>query len=397
MVKMRGIACAIVLVALFLMAGCAAQQPSSSSGSVSSAAASSSGASADAAFSLWTADSPTVALVKEYVADVTKEGSPNYIPPEDRIVTIDWDGTLYGELDPIYLDWAMFVHRTLWDSTYTPTAEQVEVAHEVEKVEQTRVFPEDLEAKHAKCLAEVFSGMSVEDYYAYISEFAATDAPKFKGLVRKDAYFLPMVELVNYLHDNGFECFVVSGTDRNVLRVLLPKYFPWMDNAHIKGSVSTVVASGQEGKDGLEYTWTSDDKITLGGKLVIKDVKANKPSIIATEIGKQPVISLGNSSGDSSMANYTVNNNKYRSIALMLCCDDTERDWGELDKAEKMRKSCETNGWHAVSQRDEWKTIYGEGVERDVNWTWTSETAGPNQASAENAPKDSQEELAQAA
>ena len=28
------------------------------------------------------------------------------------------------------------------------------------------------------------------------------------------------------------------------------------------------------------------------------------------------------------MANYTVNNNKYRSIALMLCCDDTECDWG---------------------------------------------------------------------
>ena len=41
------------------------------------------------------------------------------------------------------------------------------------------------------------------------------------------------------------------------------------------------------------------------------------------------------------MANYTVNNNRYRSIALMLCCDDTERYWGELDKAEKMRESCE--------------------------------------------------------
>ena len=69
-------------------------------------------------------------------------------------------------------------------------------------------------------------------------------------------------------------------------------------------------------------------------QLVIKDVKANKPTIIATEIGKQPVISLGNSSGDSSMANYVVNNNKYKSLVLMLCCDDTDRDWGETDKAE---------------------------------------------------------------
>ena len=418
MKQMTKIACAALLVALFLIAGCS-QQSASSSGPASSSAASASasasaasasssaaasaasaGASAsasaasstaaDTALSLWTDDSPTAALVKEYVADVTNEASSNYIPPEDRIVTIDWDGTLYGELDPIYLDWAMYVHRTLWDSTYTPTARQAKVAHEIEKVEQTREFPEGLEAKHAKCLAKVFAGMNVEDYYAYIAEFAETDAPKFKGMKRKDAYFLPMVELVNYLHDNGFECFVVSGTDRNVLRVLLPAYFPWLDNAHIKGSVSTVVASGQDGKDGLDYTWTADDKLTLGGKLVIKDVKANKPTVIASEIGKQPVVSLGNSSGDSSMANYTVNNNKYRSIALMLCCDDTERDWGELDKAEKMRKSCEENGWHAVSQRDEWKTIYGEGVERDVNWKWTSDIAGPNQKSPESVAEESQ-------
>ena len=430
MKQMKRFACAALLAALLLMASCAIPQQASSSGEAASSASSASAeeatnqasstevtSSGDAsssastsevagsasasttsdspaaenALSLWTDDSPTAALVKDYVADVTNEASPNYIPLEDRIVTIDWDGTLYGELDPIYLDWAMYIHRTLWDSTYTPTDEQVEVAHAIETVEQTREFPEDLEARHAKALAEVFAGMSEDDVYAYVAEFAETDAPKFTGMKRKDAYFLPMVELVNYLHDNGFECFVVSGTNRNVLRVLLPAYFPWLDNAHIKGTVSTVEASGQGDTDGLEYVWTSDDQLTLGDELVIKNVKANKPTIIATEIGKQPVISLGNSSGDASMANYTVNNNKYRSIALMLCCDDTERDWGEVEKAEKMRKSCEENGWHAVSQRDEWKTIYGEGVERDLNWTWSSEVAGPNQKSAQDAAASSQE------
>ena len=392
---------AVAMMAALSLAACSSGAAQSSQGSSASASGSaSSAASASAStggLTLWADDSPTAALVKEYVADVTNESSPNFIPVEDRVATIDWDGTLYGELDPIYLDWAMYVHRVLWDSTYTPTAEQVEVAHAIEEVERTREFPSDLEARHAKCLAEVFAGMSQEDYKAYIAEFAATDAPKFKGMKRKDAYFQPMIELVNYLHDNGFECYVVSGTDRNVLRVLLPEYFPWMDAAHIKGSVSTVVASGQGDKDGLDYVWTPEDKSTMGGKLVIKDVKANKPAIIATEIGKQPVVSLGNSSGDSSMANYTVNNNKYRSLALMLCCDDTERDWGEPDKAQKMVELCEKNGWHAVSQRNEWKTFYGDGVTRDESWTWTSDVAGPNQAAVENAPAAEQEELPQAA
>ena len=371
----------IALMTIAVLGACAQGTPSSSQSP-----------EAEEELSLWTEDSPTAALVKEYVADVTNESSPNYIPPEDRIVTIDWSGTLYAELDPICLDWAMYVHRTLWDSTYTPTTEQADVAHAIEEVEQTRQFPDGLEAKHAKCLAEVFEGMSVADYQQYIAQFAQTDAPKFVGMTRKDAYFLPMIQLVNYLHDNGFDCYVVSGTDRNVLRVLLADYLPWMDAAHIKGSVSTVVASGQDGKDGLDYTWTVDDQAVLGGELVVKDVKANKAAIIITEIGKQPVVSLGNSSGDSSMANYTVNNNQYRSIALMLCCDDTERDWGDLDKASKMAESCVDNNWHAVSQRDEWKTIYGDGVMRDGTWTWTSEIAGPNQASTENIPEDEQED-----
>ncbi len=351
-------------------------------------------------FSMWTDDSPTVKLVQEYVKSVTDEASPDFIPAEDRIATIDWDGTLFGELDPIYFDWNMYVHRVLWDSTYTPTDEQVAVAHDIEKVEETRKFPDGLEAQHAKYLAEAFKGMSIEDFSKYVTEFGQTDAPKFTGLKRKDAYYRPMVELVNYLHDNGFECYVVSGTDRNVLRALIPEYFPWMDNAHVKGSVSTVKASGQKGEDGLEYTWTVDDKLVEGGSLVIKDVKANKPSIIATEIGKQPVVSLGNSSGDSSMANYTINNNKYKSLALMLCCDDTERDWGELDKAEKMVKSCEENGWHAVSQKDEWKTFFGDEAKIDKSWEYSSakaNQAGPNARETVYAAAGQEQELAEAA
>ena len=380
----------VALAATLALGGCAAPAGQSSQAPAQQAAST----QQEASLASWNDDSPTIKLVKDYVKNVTDEKSADFIPKEDRVVTIDWDGTLYGELDPIYLDWAMYVHRVLWDSTYTPTPEQVEVARQVEEVERTRKFPSGLEAQHAKCLAEVFGGMSVSDFKAYVAEFAETDAPKFKNLKRKDAYFKPMVELVKYLEANDFDCYIVSGTDRNVLQVLLKDYFPEIKPDHIKGSVSTVVASGQGDKDGLDYTWNKTDVPTLGGQLVIKDVKANKPTIIATEIGKQPVISLGNSSGDSSMANYVVNNNKYKSLALMLMCDDTTRDWGELDKAQSMKESCEKNGWHAVSERDEWKTIFGDGVSLDEGWTWSSEQAGPNRSQSENPAAASMDQAA---
>ena len=68
--------------------------------------------------------------------------------------------------------------------------------------------------------------------------------------------------------------------------------------------------------------------------------------------------------GDAGMANYVITNTPYPALAFMLLCDDTEREYGVPAKAEKMRASSEKNGWIPVSMRDDWKTIYGEGVRR---------------------------------
>ena len=48
----------------------------------------------------------------------------------------------------------------------------------------------------------------------------------------------------------------------------------------------------------------------------------------------------------------------------MLCCDDLVRENGNIEKANKMRKSCEENGYTAVSMKDDWTSIYGENVTR---------------------------------
>ena len=88
----------------------------------------------------------------------------------------------------------------------------------------------------------------------------------------------------------------------------------------------------------------------------------NKVSLIKTEIGIKPVLCFGNSNGDVAMANFTINNNKYRSGAYMLCCDDLERENGNTSKADKMRTTCEENGFTAISMKKDWTTIYGENV-----------------------------------
>ena len=64
------------------------------------------------------------------------------------------------------------------------------------------------------------------------------------------------------------------------------------------------------------------------------------------------------------MANYTINNNPYPSRAFMLCCDDTVRENGNPEKADEMYALCVENGWIPVSMKNDWTTIYGDGVTR---------------------------------
>ena len=59
---------------------------------------------------------------------------------------------------------------------------------------------------------------------------------------------------------------------------------------------------------------------------------------------------------------YATSNNEYASPAFMLCCDDTERENGNTEKAEKMKAACEEYGWGSVSMKDDWTTIYGDVV-----------------------------------
>ena len=99
-----------------------------------------------------------------------------------------------------------------------------------------------------------------------------------------------------------------------------------------------------------------------GDKLWIKNLKMNKVFQIAQEIGKQPVLSFGNSSGDISMHEYTVSNNKYKAMAFMLAADDTERDHADIAETEKRVALWREYGYTVVSMKNDFKTIYGENV-----------------------------------
>lgn len=313
--------------------------------------------------SLWTDDAPLKAELTAYIAAVTDESSADYIPVENRIAVFDMDGTLCCETDPGYFDHKLLYHRVTEDPDYKDKAsdEEKATAEIIKEYFDTGSYPEGLDVKHGTAVATAFKGMTPEEFDAYVKAYRDEPMESYNNMTNGQAFYKPMLQVVDYLQANDFKVYIVSGTDRLITRGLAEGVID-IPLAQMIGSDESLVASGQGDEDGLDYTFSKDDQLVTGGNFLIKNLKTNKVTVIQQEIGVQPVLCFGNSSGDAAMANFTINHNEYKAAAFMLCCDDTERENGNIEKAEKMRNTCEENGYTAVSMKNDWTTIYGDGV-----------------------------------
>ncbi len=318
------------------------------------------------ALSMWRDGAASKTEILEYVAATTDRKSPDYIPPERRIAVFDFDGTLFCETDPNYFDYTLLLHRVLEDPGYKDKASPAEreTARKIVEMNETGVSAMGLETDHGRAIASAFKGFTPEEFEAYIQSFKKEPMPSYAGMSRGGGFYLPMLQVVDYLKANGFEVWILSGTDRFIVRGIFKNAPLDIPPERIIGSDESVVATGQGESDGLGYQLGDDDKLVLGGRFIVKNLKMNKVSAIVREIGLQPVLSFGNSNGDFSMAKYATTRNPCRSRAFMLCCDDLERENGNAEKAAKIRATCEANGWVPISMRDDWITIYGDGVRR---------------------------------
>ncbi len=326
-------------------------------------------------FEYWTEDSKVISSITEYVEEVTDETSDKFIPVEDRVAVFDMDGTLVGELYPSYFEYLMFIHRALYDESYEAPEDMKDFAQALEEGIMTGSMPGNNERLHAEYTGKAYAGMTVNEFKDYVREFMKTKADGFTNLTKGEAYYWPMLEVFEYLKDNDFNCYIVSGSDRILCRTILEDNFP-VEEDHFIGMSYSMVAKNQGDTDGLEYVYSKDDELVRGDQLLIKTIKMNKVSVIAEEIGKVPVLSFGNSSGDVSMAQYVLNNEEYESRAYMLLCDDLVREHGNMKKADSMRETCVERGFEPVSMRDDFATIYGDDVEA-VPYDFEEEALSP--------------------
>ncbi len=312
--------------------------------------------------SLWNPAAPALNSLNEYLAAVTDEASPDYIPVKDRIAVFDLDGTLMCETDPFCFEYMVFADYALNHADKMPE-DVLAVAHEIlDAVGGAK--PGDMSVRQAAAAAVAYKGMTMAELSAVVEDFKASEAWGFTGMTRGEAWYRPMVQLVEHLQANGFTVYIVTATERNIVRQLIAGVLD-VPPSQVIGTEYGYTATNQGEAADADYTFQSDDQIVFDGSYSGENAKTSKVDAIVREIGRQPVLAFGNSSGDLAMMVYTITNNPYRSAAYMVLADDDAREWGDPGNAAEKKASYETIGIRTISMRDDFLTIYGDGVAKN--------------------------------
>jgi len=303
----------------------------------------------------WNDGAAKSAIIK-FVDRVTKDDSPDYVAPRERIAVFDNDGTLWSE-HPAYFQLLFAIDRVKalapkhpeWKSTQPFKAvlegDMKTLAASGEKGLLTLVM-----ATHA--------GMTPEEFRKVVDEWLSTARhPKFKRPYTELVY-QPMLELLDYLRANDFKTFIVSGGGIEFMRAFAEGVYGVPPEQVIGSSIKTKF----EMNNGVPQLIREPD-------LNFLDDKDGKPIGINQIIGRRPIAAFGNSDGDLQMLQYTtIPRDKGDTIprfGLIVHHTDAEREYaydrntpfGKLDKA---LDEAAKHGWVVVDMKKDWKVIYPE-------------------------------------
>lgn len=294
-------------------------------------------------------DGPAKNSVLQFVAKATKAGSPDFVPPAERIAVFDNDGTLWAE-QPVYFQ-AFFVldrvkalapRHPEW-KTQEPFASLLKGDLKAALAGGERAAGQLLMATHA--------GMTSEEFEKGARDWIATAKHPKTGRLLTQMVYQPMLELLEYLRANGFKTFIVTGGGIEFVR-------PWSERVYgippeqVIGSSLKMKFELHDGKPVL---------VRLPEMNFVDD-GPGKPVGIQMHIGRRPLAAFGNSDGDLQMLQWTAAGSGSR-FCLYVHHTDAYREWaydrastiGRLDKG---LDEAQAKGWTVVDMKTDWKRVF---------------------------------------
>lgn len=294
-------------------------------------------------------DGATKKAIVEFVEGVTQEGGSKFVPVEDRIAVFDNDGTLWTE-HPIYFQLAFVFDRVKALAPQHPEWKENEpfksvLAGDMKGLAATgeKGLMELLMVTHANTTTEEFNTI-VKDW------FASARHPKFNRPY-SELTFVPMRELLDYLRDNGFKTYIVSGGGVEFMRPMTEKMYGIPPEQVIGSRIAT------------KYMLKDDKPILMREpKVDFVDDGPGKPVGINAIIGRRPIFVAGNSDGDYEMLRWATAGDGPRLGVIVHHTDDAreyaydrQSHFGKLDKA---MTEAGRRGWVLIDMKNDWNKVY---------------------------------------
>lgn len=280
----------------------------------------------------------------EFVARVTDPDSPDFVAPEDRIATFDNDGTLWAEQPLVQLYFTLAEAESIVADNPALRSQEPYKSLLDQDLDYFKTAGEDV---LTGLLAAIYADRTQAEYEAALQQFFATaDYPPL-GVPVSEVTYLPMVELLDYLRDNGFQTWICSGGGIDFMRHISESYYgippQQVIGSHIKKEWRE--------HDGEMVTWRLPE-------LVLVTDTVGKPIGIDLHSGKRPIFSAGNVRSGGDIAHLTYSQQQQPSVQLMIYHDDDDREFAYDEPDNASLQASAENGWTVVSMKNDWKTIF---------------------------------------
>jgi hypothetical protein len=290
--------------------------------------------------------------IVHYVANEAQQ-----IPVEDRIAVFDMDGTIACEA-PLWFEMYVAVYGMVCQLDKNPALIERKEYQYAKKLYEN---PADTSVLNNwvidgvnyldSIILKAYQNVDYETYVDSARSYLFYAKDKEYGIILGKMFYQPMLELLDYLKDNKFDIYVVSGSMQGVIWSVCPQVIGF-DRQHLVGTRQQLIPLYQKDKTSF---------VAKAGIYQPKNDGDGKSLNIYSHIGKIPVFAFGNTTGDFGML-HLASTSRYPHIALLLNHDDDKREYAYPPyhgaSVPGWQDSMRINHWIQVDMSQEFKTVW---------------------------------------
>ena len=274
------------------------------------------------------------------------------VPVDERVAYVDNDGTMWCE-KPTYVQFDFFADAVQRRAADDPSlAERPELAA-VLHGDRAAIGEIGL-AKVAGALGALFDGQTPDEFGAAVDDFLDRYRHRTLGTGLDGVIYQPMLELLDELRAREFTIGIVTGGGTEFVRQVSKRCYG-VEPGMVVGTL-------------IGYRFDRDD----AGRPVVRRTMAQlgtaneggpKIEHIQAQIGRRPILAVGNSGGDREMLEWA-QASPHGGLAVLIDHDDGEREFAyessavTFQEAEPITTVGERLGWVVVSMKDDWDTVF---------------------------------------